>query len=102
MLSEKSKARRHKLNDVNIKVTFIVWLIEFVASILLIFIPKIFGHGQVGTGAGTIFVSLFYFLLLPFSYLINSSDIKGEIVDESWFHAIRGIFNRTNIQVLRK
>ena len=80
-------------------VTFLIWLIEFVGSIVLIFTPKIFGHGQVGTGAGHVFAFSFYFVLLPFSYLINNSDIKNTIVEESWFNAIRGVFNRTNIQV---
>ena len=85
---------------VNIKVTFIAWVIEFVGSILLAFVPKVFGHGLVGTGAGEIFILLFYFVLLPFSYLINDSDIKSAIVDENWFYAIIGIFNRTNIEAL--
>ena len=102
MLSERAKARRRKLTEVNIKVAFIAWLIEFVGSILLPFVPKIFGHGLVGTGAGDIIILLFYFVLLPFSYLINDSDIKSAIVDENWFHAIIGIFNRTNIEVFRK
>ena len=102
MLTEKAKARRRKLNVVNIKVTFMIWLIEFVGSFILIFIPKIVGHGQVGTGAGWIFCVSLYFVLLPFAYLINSTDIKQTIVDESWFYAVRGIFNRTNIQVLPK
>ena len=102
MLSEKSKARRRKLNEVNIKVTFIVWLTEFVGSILMMLTPKIFAHGQVGTATGGIFILSFYFVLLPFCYLINSSDVKTVIVEESWFRAIRGIFNRPNIQVLPK
>ena len=102
MLSENAKARRRKLNDVNIKVTFIIWLIEFVGSFILIFIPKIVGHGQVGTGVGAILCVSLYFVLLPFAYLINSTDIKQTIVDESWFHAVRGIFSRTSIQVMRK
>ena len=102
MLSDNAKARRRRLNDVNIKVTFMIWLIEFVGSFIQIFIPKMVGHGQVGTATGLIFVVSLYFVLLPFAYLINSSDIKQTIVDESWFHAVRGIFSRTSIQVLRK
>ena len=65
-------------------------------------IGKIFGHGQIGTEIGYLFTASLYFVLLPFCYLINSSDIKNAIVDESWFRAIRGVFNRTNIQVLPK
>ena len=86
--------------EVNIKVTFILWLIEFVGSILLLFTPTIFGHGQTGTTTGNIFVVLFYFVLLPFFYLVNSSDVKLTIAEESWFRAIRGIFNSRNNEVL--
>ena len=102
LLSKKSKARRRKLSDVNIKVTFIAWLMEFLALFVTAVIPTLFGHGQVAHAALQIFTHLFYFVLLPFCYLVNSSDTKNAIVDESWFHAIRGIFNRTNIQVLPK
>ena len=102
MLSDKTKVRRRKLLEVNIKVTFILWLIEFIGSISLIFAPTIFGHGQVGTMAGRSFVALFYFVLLPFFYLVNDSDVKSTIAEESWFRAIRGIFNRSNVQVLHK
>ena len=101
-LSERSKVRRRKLIEVNIKVSFMLWLIEFVASIVMVFTPAIFGHGQVGTATGLIFVALFYFVLLPFFCLVNSSDVKLTIVEESWFPALRGIFNRSNVEVLPK
>ena len=100
MLSEKSKVRRRKIMEVNIKVTFILWLTEFVVSILLLSVPNISGHGQAGSAAGMIFVVPFYFVLLPFLYLVNSSDVKLTIAEESWFRAIRGIFNRSNNEVL--
>ena len=101
MLSKKSKARRRKLNDVNIKVTFIAWLIEFLALFIAAAIPPVVGQGTVAHAAIQIVTHLFYFVLLPLCYLINDSDIKNAIVDGSWFQAIRGIFNRTNIEVLR-
>ena len=101
MLSEKAKARRRKLSDVNIKVSFIAWLIEFLALFVGAAIPLIVGQGHVAHPALQIISHFLYFVLLPFCYLVNSSDIKNAIVDESWFQAIRGIFNRTNIQVLR-
>ena len=102
MLSDNSKLRRRKLNDINIKVTFVVWLAEFVGSILLIFVPSMAGHGQFGNSLQIVLVMGFYFVLLPFLYLVNDSDIKKAIMDDSWFGAIRGIFNRTNVQVLSK
>ena len=79
-----------------------VWLTEFVGSFLLVFIPTIFGHGQVGTEIGFALTATFYFVLLPFLYLVNDTDVKNTITDDSWFHAIRGIFDRTNVQVIPK
>ena len=102
LLSDKRKARRRKRTEVNIKVTIIVWLLEVVGSIILMFSPKVFAHGQVGTATGVVFVILFYFVLLPCAYLINSDDIKKAIMEDGWFFAIRGIFNRTNVQVVPK
>ena len=102
LLSDKTKARRRKLTNVNIKVTFIMWAIELVGSLLLILITTIFGHGQIGAATAGIFIFAFYFVILPFCYLVNSSDIKYAIVDDGWIRTVRGIFNRTNIQVLPK
>ena len=79
-----------------------MWLTEFVGSILLIFGSTIFGHGQVGTGTVYIFAEVFYFVFLPFLYLVNASDVKKTIAEDSWFRAVRGIFNRASIQELPK
>ena len=79
-----------------------MWLTEFVGSVLLIFGSTIFGHGQVGTGTTHIFAMVFYFVLLPFLYLVNDPDVKKKIAEESWFRAVSGIFNGANIQELPK
>ena len=101
LLSEKSKIRRRKLDQVNIRVTVIVWLIEFLASIAGVVIPSLFGHGQLAMAINQILIALLYFILQPFSYMINMHDTKGLIVDGSWFAGIRGIFSRNN-QILPK
>ena len=69
---------------------------------MMAFGSSIFGHGQVGTGTAHIFAMVFYFVLLPFLYLVNDSDVKNTIVEDNWVRAIRGIFNRTNVQLLPK
>ena len=102
LLSDQSKVRRRRLTEVNIKVTFIVWLTEFLGSLVLLLSTLVFGHDQVGTAVGRTISLVFYFVLLPFLYLVNDSDVKSAIVEDSWVHAIRGIFNRTNIQLLAK
>ncbi len=100
MLSENTKIRRRKLTEVNIKVTFVVWLTEFAGSLLAVFTPTVFGHGQNGTATGHTMVLAFYFVLLPFLYLVNDSEIKNAIVEDSLFRAIRGIFKRHSTRVL--
>ena len=96
LLSEKSKIRRRRQNQVNIKVTLIVWLIEFFASCLLWCIPSLFGHGQLSMAIFQTYMILLYFALLPFSYMINCINTRVAIVDGSWFAGIRGIFSRNN------
>ena len=88
--------------EVNIKITFILWLIELIGSIILVSARTVFGHGPVGTATTGVFLMLFYFLLLPFFYLVNDSDVKSTIAEESWYRAMRGIFNRSNVEVLPK
>ena len=62
--------------------------------------PSVFGHAQAGTATAHTIGIAFYFVLLPFLYLVNDSDVKNTIVEDNWVRAIRGIFNRTNIEVL--
>ena len=80
-------------------VNFIIWFTEFISTILFGLLPKISIYDLVGAAIGGIFSLAFYFVLLPFMYLVNSSDIKYTMVEDSWFHAVRGIFRRTNVQV---
>ena len=66
----------------------------------MILSPMVFGYAQAGTATSLTIVLMFYFVCLPFLYLVNDSDVKNTIVEDNWVRAIRGIFNRTNIEVL--
>ena len=101
LLTDSSKTRRRRVNQVNIRVTIIVWLVEFLGSIAGVFIPSVFGHGQLAMAINQVFIVLLYFILQPFSYMINSHDTKTAIVDGSWFTGIKRIFKRNN-QILPK
>ena len=89
---------RHQINRMECIIMRFITVALFVAAA----IPTLFGHGQVGTAVGETVTFSFYFVLLLFSYLVNNSDIKNTIVEDTLFRAIRGIFSRTNIQVLPK
>ena len=75
---------------------------EFVTSMVMMGGPKLFAHEQVGVSFRSAIMMDMYFLVLPFLYLVNDTDVKHTITDDGWFRAIRGIFSRTNIQVLPK
>ena len=74
------------------KTTFICWLVEFLGSFLCIFGPFITGHRNVGWGVIKVMIMFVYFILLPFTYLINSSETKKTIVDFSWISGIAVVF----------
>ena len=105
ILSEVSLQRRRKVNSVNMKTTFICWLVEFAGSFLFIFGPFITAHRNVGWGIIQILILFVYFILLPFTYLMNSSETKNAIADSNWVsgisvvfhHIIGGIANRFRI-----
>ena len=96
LLSESSKTRRRRAYQVNIRVTIIVWLVEFLGSFAGVFIPSLFGHGQLAMAIDQVFIVLLYFILQPFSYMINSHDTKAAIVDGNWCTGIKGIVKRNN------
>ena len=75
---------------------------EFVNSIVAMFGPTLFAHEQVAASFGNAITTNMYFVVLPFLYLVNDTDVKNAITDDGWFRAIRGIFDRTNIEVLPK
>jgi hypothetical protein len=74
------------------KTTFICWLVEFVGSFLSIFGPFITGHRNVGWGIIQVLILTVYFIMLPFTYLINSRETKATIFNFNWISALAGVF----------
>ena len=92
LLPASALQRRRLVNSVNMKTTFICWLVEFIGSLLLIGGPFITGHNNVGWGVVQILLMFVYFIMLPFTYFINSSETKNTIADSSWMHGFLTIF----------
>ena len=92
VLPESCLQRRRKVNNVNMKTTFICWLVEFIGSILMIFGPFVTGHRNVGWGVMQVLILTVYFILLPLTYLINSSESKNFIADSNWMSGIFAVF----------
>ena len=93
VLSEQFRNRRARLCQVNIKVNLIVWLVEFFGCMTLAIDFLLVGsRSSLATATlGTLTV-LLYFILLPFTFLINCSRGINTIVDKNWTDAIKTHF----------
>lgn len=93
VLSEKSRNRRIRISNVNIQVTFIVWLVEFLGCLTMAIDFLVVGsRSNAITGLLRTLTMFCYFVLLPWTYLMNSSETKHTIADESWRVGLAGIF----------
>ena len=80
LLTNSKKVRRRRRIFLNMHITFVTWLLEFIggfAGVLMIFLP----HENRTTRGLQLFTGFMYFLIVPSAYLINSSDVKNLIID---------------------
>ena len=93
ILSDRAKKRRAEICQVNIKVTFIVWLVEFFGCMTMAIDFLVVGsRSNALTGLLRTLTILAYFVLLPVTFLVNCHETKEAIMDSSWRTALEGIF----------
>ena len=81
-LSSEVQARNVKLVKVNTRVTLVVWVLESIANICIaIFWIAIYGTTDFGTLTNSM---IWYYLLISYTFLMNTSYNKGRIVDDGW------------------
>ena len=89
-LSDFSQNVRSRTRTINIKVTFISWVVEFVTGITFLLLTS-FGNVQFRP-----YYSLFYMtsmgVAVPFTYIINREVTKEKILIRGWHYGIRSIF----------
>ena len=84
--------------QVNIKVTVIVWLVEFLGSIILVLDFLVIGNrSNALRGLFRILIMLLFFVLLPCTFLINCSETKNAIVDHNWGDALVRMFKSPKV-----
>ena len=89
LLSEQYRNRRARLCQVNIKVNLIVWLVEFFGCMTMAIDFLLIGSRRpLATALLGTLTLLCYFILLPFTFLINCSTGINKIVDENWVDAL--------------
>ena len=89
LLDDSSKARRLRRIYLNIQITFLTWLIEFVGFLLIVFGSFIFGYkNSYLTLFLQMFSALIYIVVIPSMYLLNSYDLKEQINNSNFYIAI--------------
>ena len=90
-LPRDTQLRNMRIVAVNAKVTFVLWLLEFVA-VFFIAIAWVFIAGS--TTFGTLTNSMIWLhVLIPYTFLMNTSYNKGRIIDEGWKTVVQNSFS---------
>ena len=86
LLSETNRALRHQRNILNLLITMLAWLVELFGGLTLVLGSFIFGHGN---SIVTLFLQtlslLFYFVVLPSTFLLNVDEWKEAILESRWY-----------------
>ena len=88
-LDDSTKARRHRSNLLNIQITILAWLIEFM-GFFFFFLGSFFvgQRSKIAIFFFQILTITYNFILLPSIFLIDNSHRKSSIVDSSWYFAL--------------
>ena len=99
LLSNSSKARRHRRKILNVQITFLAWLVESIGFLVIFLGTFILGHeNNIFNFCMQTLTLIIYFILLPLVFLINDFDIKSTIADSHTYERILNMFhcNYTN------
>ena len=89
VLSERFMNRRKQICKVSIKVNFLSWIVEFLGCFTIALDIMVVGsRNNAISGMLKILTMLVYLVILPGTFLVNSSAGINAIVDQSWFDAI--------------
>ena len=91
LLSDRGKARRNRRILLNMQVSFLAWLLEFIGGliiVLMIFLPQ---ENDMTRGLNLL-TGVFFLIIVPSAYLINGADVKSAIVDSKPYLAFINTF----------
>ena len=95
-LSEYHKNRRSQICQVRIKVNIIAWLVEF-SGCLTVAIHLLLVGSRTSAVSGILdnVTLMCFFILLPCTFVIYSSEGINTIVDNNWGDALKRLFEPT-------
>ena len=98
LLSDSSKDIRHRRHLIQIHVTILGWLTEFMGFVLVFLGSYILGHGDAVVTlilqSLTIFI---YFHVVPCIYLINDSDLKANFAETKIYFNFLKLFKSERV-----
>ena len=94
LLSDASRTYRHRRNVLNIMITMLAWLVEFIGGLTIFLGSFVFGHGNsVITLTLQTLTLVFYFDILPCTFLINEEEWKISMLDNYWYTQFIKVFD---------
>ena len=94
LLDESTKDRRRRRVLLNIHITTLTWLIEFLGFFFIVLGGFILGHENDNVTFTLQTLSLiFFFIIQPCAIWINDSSLKGTILESEWYSSFLGYFN---------
>ena len=97
LLDKSSKVRRWQRNLLNMQMTILAWMAEFLGFFVIFLGSFILGHENVVvTLSLQILTTIIIFILCPSVYLMNSSKVKDMILENHYYITMINKFNCRN------
>ena len=91
LLTRSSKIMRNKRHLINIHVTILAWLVEFLGFLIVFLGHYVIGHNK--KFIVQILELVCYCIILPYVYLFNDTKSKIIIAESRWYLWILRLFN---------
>ena len=97
ILDDSAKARRLRRIHLNIQITFLTWLVEFLGFLFVVLGSFIFGNNNIYLTFFLQTMTCFvYIVIIPSMYLLNSNDSKDYISESEFYIRINNMIRLKN------
>jgi len=100
MLSEKVRIKRQRRKTINIQMTIISWLIEFISGIAILAMYFLFNEANIVT-LFAMFNTFVNFVIIPGTYILHTEVFRTFVVAQGWSLSIRRMCHPTRVSPLQ-
>ena len=99
LLSDNAKRSRKHTQTVNIQMSVITWLIEFITGCLLMM------NFTMSDNITIIIIISFFdvvmtFVLIPGAYILNTEVVKTRVIENGWFRSLRSVSTSGRMEIV--